>query len=423
MNEKERMSNKNNMTLKLEKMTKKSIVKNQISRNELSKKRSLQERGITLIALVVTIIILLILAGVTLNIALSDNGLFSETKEAAEKYKQAQSDEEEMVRQIATQMYSEYVGVEVTGYEPEPDDYTLEKEISGYEESQILKTNENMRWRIWDFDGNTLRIIGDPTEERIYFQGATGYNNGIWALDYICNELYSNNKGVKVTNLRKTDIQKVSTYDYTQYKHKPNEAEEAPNENAEDTIQFGEVVEYDNAYYPEMWNANDKNWTYEWNDDNGTITGEDKECTIWEKNENIKEELKNKMQGGSSKIAFKSTYYWHHYGDDEFINKKYYDLIFKKTNGDLCGLFWLASRMMSADSGIGYFGLVAMEGHTKGGYIHGESVCKTDGTDMKEYSSYLRPIVSINLKESGCTMTKETSADGKVTYKLEWAQS
>ena len=66
----------------------------------MMRKKSLQERGITLIALVVTIIILLILAGVTLNIALSDGGLFSKTQEAAEKYKQAQEDEELEIEKI-----------------------------------------------------------------------------------------------------------------------------------------------------------------------------------------------------------------------------------------------------------------------------------------------------------------------------------
>ena len=50
-----------------------------------AKKEKLKEEGITLIALVVTIIILLILAGVTLNIALSDNGLFKRAKEGTEK--------------------------------------------------------------------------------------------------------------------------------------------------------------------------------------------------------------------------------------------------------------------------------------------------------------------------------------------------
>ena len=55
---------------------------------KIARKEKWQERGITLIALVVTIVILLILAGVTLNIALSDNGLFKKTKEAVDDYNQ-----------------------------------------------------------------------------------------------------------------------------------------------------------------------------------------------------------------------------------------------------------------------------------------------------------------------------------------------
>lgn len=45
-----------------------------------------KERGITLVALVVTIIILLILAGVTISMAASGTGLFEKAKEATNKY-------------------------------------------------------------------------------------------------------------------------------------------------------------------------------------------------------------------------------------------------------------------------------------------------------------------------------------------------
>ena len=61
---------------------------------KIAKKQKIQERGITLIALVVTIIILLILAGVTLNIALSDNGLFNKAKKAADDYNKKSIEEE-----------------------------------------------------------------------------------------------------------------------------------------------------------------------------------------------------------------------------------------------------------------------------------------------------------------------------------------
>ena len=51
MKETERLLDKKNMILMLEKVVKNSIAENQISRSKLSKKKSLQEQGITLIAL------------------------------------------------------------------------------------------------------------------------------------------------------------------------------------------------------------------------------------------------------------------------------------------------------------------------------------------------------------------------------------
>ncbi len=68
------------------------------------KRKKLKEKGITLIALVVTIIILLILAGVTLNMAISGDGLFSKARNAADKYKKAQEDEGELIDDITRDM-------------------------------------------------------------------------------------------------------------------------------------------------------------------------------------------------------------------------------------------------------------------------------------------------------------------------------
>ena len=80
--------------------------KEKLKLNKIVKKQKMQERGITLIALVVTIIILLILAGVTLNIALSDNGLFKKTKEATEKY-QKEADKEALEMLVMSYKFGE----------------------------------------------------------------------------------------------------------------------------------------------------------------------------------------------------------------------------------------------------------------------------------------------------------------------------
>ncbi len=53
----------------------------------------MKNKGITLVALVVSIIIMLILAGVTLNITLGDNGLIGQTKKAVKSYEAASEQE------------------------------------------------------------------------------------------------------------------------------------------------------------------------------------------------------------------------------------------------------------------------------------------------------------------------------------------
>ena len=55
----------------------------------MKNKRILKERGITLIALVVTIVVLLILAGVTINAVFSDSGIIKKAQDAQNKMDQA----------------------------------------------------------------------------------------------------------------------------------------------------------------------------------------------------------------------------------------------------------------------------------------------------------------------------------------------
>lgn len=51
------------------------------------------QKGITLVALVITIIVLLILAGVTISLTLGDEGIFTTAQQAAKNYTNAQDKE------------------------------------------------------------------------------------------------------------------------------------------------------------------------------------------------------------------------------------------------------------------------------------------------------------------------------------------
>ena len=66
------------------------------------KRRS--EKGITLVALVITIIILIILAGVSINALIGENGLIGRAKLAKEQYTNATIDEQEKLNELEAQL-------------------------------------------------------------------------------------------------------------------------------------------------------------------------------------------------------------------------------------------------------------------------------------------------------------------------------
>ena len=58
----------------------------------------LKEKGITLIALVITVIVLLILAGVTLATITGYDGILPNAQNAVDKYKEGEGKEQQIIR-------------------------------------------------------------------------------------------------------------------------------------------------------------------------------------------------------------------------------------------------------------------------------------------------------------------------------------
>ena len=63
-----------------------------------------QQKGITLVALIITIIVLLILAGVTISLVLGDNGILNHAQDAGERYQNAANNETKLLNQAGTWM-------------------------------------------------------------------------------------------------------------------------------------------------------------------------------------------------------------------------------------------------------------------------------------------------------------------------------
>ena len=64
----------------------------------------LHNAGITLIALIITIILLLILAGVTINLFLGENGIINKTRYAKDKYEEEQEKEQNELEKLYSSM-------------------------------------------------------------------------------------------------------------------------------------------------------------------------------------------------------------------------------------------------------------------------------------------------------------------------------
>lgn len=83
------------------KTIKNKIINSQSDAGEgLTSVQRIFDQGITLIALVITIIVMLILAGVTINLTLGDNGIFSKAKEARNKYEDARQNESNEIEKM-----------------------------------------------------------------------------------------------------------------------------------------------------------------------------------------------------------------------------------------------------------------------------------------------------------------------------------
>lgn len=67
-----------------------------------------KERGITLVALVVTIIVLLILAGVAISLTIGNNGIFQRAQQAADTWKNAEQNETKWMTESESKFDSVY---------------------------------------------------------------------------------------------------------------------------------------------------------------------------------------------------------------------------------------------------------------------------------------------------------------------------
>ena len=129
------------------------------------------EKGITLVALVVTIVVLLILAGVTIMYVMSDNGIFGKAQEAGNKSDKAAVEEATFL--AVSGLYPQV-------YYPETDNLTTELEKSFGENlpaKMTVKTKgsiEATKGSVSSLEINTYVITYKNVDYKVSYSSADG---------------------------------------------------------------------------------------------------------------------------------------------------------------------------------------------------------------------------------------------------------
>ena len=232
-----------------------------------------QEKGITLIALVVTIVVLLILAGVSIRLVLTNNGVISKAKEAEKLTDEGNAKdimslylaglafekEQDSGFRLADYLSSNigndgledflnngdgHAQVAYKGYKylVNLDDYSFEYlgktdgEGVNRHIKQVLDNNnedvpgiamveageietEDLGWKVLSVNSDrTVNLMANKnTGFEVSLSGINGYTNGVKALNEICSKLYGNLEinGVKVLSARSVNAEDFYNIKYT----------------------------------------------------------------------------------------------------------------------------------------------------------------------------------------------------------------
>ena len=312
-------------------------------------------KGITLVALVITIIILLILAGISIS-ALTNTGIFQKAKDAKQKSENAALDQNTKLDEYEKEI-DKYIPKEnslakavkvgdYVAYKPdEPDNNALTtlktnlKNYSGKSDSTINSAiyRDELNWRVLDVDETTgaVRLISaTPTDKKIDLYGYNGYNNAVKLLDDACSTLYNSKLATKVQNLKIEDIQdKMKEKNYSQL-----------------YTEYGVIqpVTTLKKYYPSIL-LQEKNQTVNGNE--GTLNLSEQKNYINQAKELQASEMTLKVTTWTKED--KSSYDVSEMTTEDFEKDIFYELFFKKEEN--YKPYFMSSRCISMDGTDDHF--------------------------------------------------------------------
>lgn len=111
-------------------------------------KKIKKESGITIVALVVTIIVLIILAGISISLLLGENGIVTKAKQAKENTELAKTEEERQLNELYEQLDKQSIGLDTNDLSKEYIIFATSDLIGAGNNVPILNENESISYTI-----------------------------------------------------------------------------------------------------------------------------------------------------------------------------------------------------------------------------------------------------------------------------------
>ena len=368
-------------------------------------------KGITLIALVITIVILLILAGISIS-ALTQTGLFGRAKQAEQVSKEKQEEENATLGTYEDEI-DKYLGdksstgeklvdkvndgkIKIGDYVKYTPDTVLTTDksytdllsnLEKYSGSTLYSVTQetNLNWRVLDVtDDGQVRLISDkPTTSKITLYGYKGYNNAVKLLDDACSVLYTNNQLTSnVQNIKIKDIQNKMT----------------EKDDSKLSTVYGKRFDIQNTkYYPLIFLKEKDQKTI--SKDNVTFDGNELDVSAQDKFV----EQNDAVQANSLNV--KHTDWWVTMNKDKFEKEKYYEIFINNGNNYA---YWISSRCVSAGPAAAVFKIrMVTLGAVGSESIYASSGDNYDNETARTYA--FRPVVTLN---SNVQIDTANSGDG-----------
>ena len=390
--------------------------KNKSKNVELFKK---SVRGITLIALVVTIIVLLILAGVAISLTIGQDGIFARAQNAVNVYEQASLNEQNALDGLAGLM-DEYIngsnqsnaktvvqafkdgelqiGDYVNYQNPTSGQYVSYGTKNGIAD-QTFTVDSTTQWIVLGLsaDGNHLLLTTSSPLKRGTAQNpntSNGYDSG--EIETMNTDYYYYLHGAEGAYYATDNAQGEGELDNISAIYKNDIADEARSMTADDINNLLDLtVVYEGANVG-VYKKSDTSYTTNY-DDLGVLG----ETYVYRTERN--DATPGSSLGLESVPAeyytegIKGTAYYFNYGDDSNINteigitQEMYDAIFKDTYDYDSKPYWLASPGVNVVSSLAGFGPGAVDG---GGAGPGYDLFRSNGYEGGGGFG-VRPVVSL----------------------------